>query len=137
MSVPKLTESFNEKLLTAGWSTRTNRFYPKKALENIQRQFSPPSIGDFLFSGDDGYLRLNLDNASHRVSRMYLKNEGTELWAEIHLLDTRCGRLVRDFRRSGHIRFDCAMTGVMNRFDEVEPESVQFLRVTAYGVYKR
>ena len=136
MSVPKLAETYNVKLLTAGWSPRTNRFFPKQALENVQRQFSTPSIGDFLFSGDEAYLRLNLDNASHRTNRLYLKNNGTELWAEVHLLDTRCGRLVREFHKSGNVQFDCLLMGVLNQFDEVEPETVQFLRVTAYGVYK-
>ncbi len=136
MSAPKLAETYNVKLLTAGWSNRTNRFYPKQVLKNVQEQFRTPSIGDFMFSGDDAYLRLNLENASHRTNRLYLKNDGTELWAEINILDTRCGRLVRDFHRTGHVRFDCLLSGVLNKHDEVEPETVQFLRVTAYGVYK-
>jgi hypothetical protein len=135
MSAPKLTETYNVKLLTAGWSPRTNRFYPKEALRLVQSQFTTPSIGDFMFSGDATGLRLDLANASHRTNRLYLKNADTELWAEVQILDTRCGRLVRDLHKKGNVRFDCAMTGVVNRFDEVVPDTVQFIRVTAFGVY--
>lgn len=136
MSVPKLAEIYNVKMLTAGWSTRTNRFFSMDALRNVQKQFTTPSIGDFIFSGDDTSMRLDLANASHRTNRLYLKNGDTELWAEVHILDTRCGRLVRDLYPKGNIRFDCLLTGIVNQYDEVDDKSVQFIRVTAYGIYK-
>jgi hypothetical protein len=135
MPAPKITHNINVKLLEAGWSPNTNRFYPKAVFDVIQNQFQTPSIGDFMFDADTSSMRLNLANASHRTNRIYTKNDGTELWADISILDTDCGRLVRDLYTSKNVKFDCLMLGNINRFDEVQADSVQFLRVIAFGVY--
>ena len=134
MPVAKITNNINVKLLDAGWSQNTNRFYPKAVFDVVKSQFHTPSIGDFMFDADTD-MRLNLANASHRTNRIYTKNDDTELWADLSLLDTDCGRLVYDLYKSKSVRFECLMLGKINRFDEVRADSVQFLRVVAFGVY--
>lgn len=135
MPAAKLSETYNVLLLKAGWSQKTNRFYAKRALQLLEEQFSTPSIGDFVILGEQTYLRLDLAYASHRTNRLYRKNDGTELWAEIQLLDTPSGRVVHDLYKTKNIQFDCLMTGSLNAHDEVVTDSVQFLRVIAYGIY--
>lgn len=135
MPAAKLSEIYNVLLLRAGWNTKTNRFYPMRALELLEEQFTTPSIGDFVILGEQTFLRLDLSYASHRTNRLYLKNNGTELWAEIQLLDTPSGRVVRDLHKTKNIQFDCLMIGSLNEHDEIVTDSVQFLRVIAYGVY--
>lgn len=135
MSAIKLAAVHRVKVLEAGWSPRTDRFYPKDALTNMVKQFASGGLGDFIFSGDEISLRLDLHNVSHRTNKLYTKNDGTELWAEIQLLDTRCGRLVRDFIKSKNIRFDALMVGHLNNVGEVQAETLQYIRVCAFGVY--
>lgn len=136
MSVPKLAEIHNVNILNAGWSTRSNRFYPKQVLRSIESQFSTPSLGDLIFSGDGADLRMDLANVSHRTNRIYLKNDDTELWAEVQLLDNKCGRIVKDLLKTDSVYFGCSMAGFLNKHDEVEPDGVEFVRVTAFGYVK-
>ena len=136
MSAIKLAEKHHVKVLQAGWSPRTDRFYPKQALSNLTSQFTSGSLGDFVFTGDETSLRLDLSQVAFRTNRLYTKHDGTELWAEIHLLDTPCGRLVRDFMKSNNIRFDALMCGCVNSIGEVQADDIQFIRVSAFGVYK-
>lgn len=135
MPATKLAEVYNIPLLLAGWSKRTDRFWPRSALRNITAQFKP-GLGDFIASGSLPDLRINLAEASHRTNRVYLKNDSCELWAEIQLLDTPCGRLLRQGIKSDTATFDCIVMGIVNDYSEIEPDSVQYLRITAYGGYK-
>lgn len=136
MPAPKLTETHNVLLIRAGWSPYSDRFYPCNALSNLVNQFEP-GIGDFIFPGDRPGLRMDLAAASHRTNRLYLKNNGTELWAEIQLIDTDCGRLVRDLLKTKGVFFDVQLLGVVNKYSEVQPDTVEYLRVSAIGGTKR
>jgi hypothetical protein len=134
MPTPKLSKTYQVHLLTAGWSPRTGRFYARDVLRNIVKQFKP-GIGEFLFSGERSGLRMNLAEASHRTNRLYLKNDDCELWAEVQALETPRGKTMMSCKEKGtvNVRFDCSLTGFVNDSGEVDPESVTYLRVLAYG----
>lgn len=135
MPAPKILTTYNVKLLTAGWSPISNEFYPIAVLEEIANQFKP-GLGNFDFDGGETSLRFNLDDVSHRTNRLYIRDSGRELWGEIQTLDTTYGRLVDDLYKTGNILFKIVVIGKTNRFDEMEPGNIQYLRVSTYGVYK-
>lgn len=131
MSAVKSIGGVHVKLLTAGWSPRTDRFYPSTVLTTMTEQFEP-GLGDLIYAGDDYSVRLDLHMASHRTERLYLKENGTELWAYISILDTEAGNLLLQEGNKDTIRFDCFMVGKVNRFSEVDPQSVHYIRVVAF-----
>lgn len=135
MPAPKLGATYLVKLLEAGWSPRTDRFYPISCFRKLVEQFKP-SIGDFLFSGDVMSPRMNRENISHRTNRLFLGGKDTQLWSEVQLLDTSAGRLVADLYPKGNIRFDCLIAGTVNYCNEVQDSTIHYLRVVAYGTYK-
>lgn len=132
-SMPRTLEIHNVKVLSAGWSTLTDRFYPKDALSNLLPSFRR-GPGELHLFGDSTSLQVNLSLVSHFANRLFLKEDGCELWSEIQFLDTPNGRIAKDMFKRKKIRFDCAMLGKVNRFSEVEPESVSFVKINAYAL---
>lgn len=136
MSAIKLGPAFNTRLLTAGWSNRSNRFCPTEVFHVLVEQFRG-GVGDFLFEGEQHSKNPQLENISHRANRLYVGGENdSELWAEIQILYTDVGKKVMQMHHNGLCRFDVLYAGKMNYCDEIIPESVRYLRVIAYGTYR-
>lgn len=134
MTVPKLLGGpIISKVITAGWSN-IDRFYPVDALVKVAAQFTP-GLGDFSFIGEDRGLRPKLEDISHRANRLTLRADNTELWAEVQLLDTHAGRLVYDLWPKGNIKFDVMIAGKLNHCNEVRVDTINYMRVIAYGTY--
>lgn len=137
MTTPKfLGAAFNTKLLTAGWSPNVDRFYPIDAFHRVMDQFRP-NVGDFLLAGEERALRPKMENISHRTNSLFLANDNTELWAEVQLLDTPNGNILYMLNRRSIAKFDAMVLGKVNYCNEVQVETIQFVRVIAYGTQSK
>jgi hypothetical protein len=110
-----------------------DRFWPAAALEKVAAQFTP-GIGPLFFAGDEVNLRFDIETVSHRTNRLYLKEDGFALYAEIQLLDTPNGRRLQQLIDLNRAAFDAVITGATNAYDEVEPESLTYVYIAAYDV---
>jgi hypothetical protein len=134
MVAPKLQETIRTLVMVAGLQRNTGRLYSTTVLRKMVETFKP-GLGEFVHAGEAPGFYYDLGSVSHRTQKITLRNEDTELWATVQLLDTPHGRLVRDLHKSGNVKFFPSILGVVNEENEVEEKTVQFERVFAYGTY--
>lgn len=129
---------YNGPVLKAGWSQVSDRFYPIAALRALAADFKA-GPGTFEMVTDDQHTIesfalstiIDLERASHWTRRLYLMNHDTELWVEASTLETSRGKLLKDYLKTKNASFVLRMTGVMNRYNEVDPHKVKYLQVAA------
>lgn len=127
-------ERYEYKVLEAGWSTLTDRFFPVVALKSIAQQFKP-SVGEYVFPFERISRQVDMGRVSHSILSLKLKGD-TELWAEIRPLNTPRGLLLKDHMKSNNVSFVVNLMGVVNYCNEIQPASVQYLHVSAHGSFK-
>lgn len=131
-----MAEDIEYKVLEAGWSTLTDRFFPITALRNIASQYKQ-GLGEYVFPFERIDTQIQVHRASHSTIGLFLRNNDTELWARIRPLNTPRGTLLRDHLRTKNVAFVVNIIGVVNDCQEVKPRTVQYLHVSAHGSFKK
>lgn len=120
-------ETIKVKVLEVGRSPYTGRLYSKAVLLEMMNQFSA-NLGELIIDNESSHT-LNISDASHFTNKMFLSEDGNELWVEITLLDTPNGKLMKSAIQYGKCRFTPIMMGKLDINYTVLPEGINYLRI--------
>lgn len=129
--------TYKYKVLSAGWSPLSDRFYPVDVLRELVKTFplaGTPNLGEYLLPFESSESRaISVDRASHITLSLHLENDDTELWASVRPLKTPRGKILAGLLEKGNATLLVTMLGKMNDFNEVETTGIRYVRTIATG----
>ena len=127
---------FTTTVLTCDKPTRTGRIYPKTLIEKsvIEDPIVTEKLANRMFlcefpsNDEDPYAGVNISNVAFSVEN--LSFEGSELKADVAILDTVQGKILNNFINNTTVAFSCSGAGNVDENNKVT--DYELLSVGAY-----